>query len=360
MLAASDGTLKSRPHVYCAGQITGVEGYVESAASGHVAARRLLGAAARRAVRSAAGHDRARRPAPPRHRGGAPAGYDYQPTNVVYALFPPLAERHKKQERKAACGRGPPGPRRGPRGRRPSSTDPSHGLTPANCARGIPSPFCARRATESRRARSSPPGIARRLTVARRRWRPSSSTPAGRRKSDRARGSPSAGDSIGPILTTGKRKKVGTGVSTVRGRVRLLPRYWRAGVPRRLAVPEGKGELWVARPAGDRRRCRRPRATFAWSTGGDRPGYVAPASSASAPAPGVAGCPPGCTTSPGPRTANVSAARAGAAAGGRLWLVDAGSRREKRSQSPPPISPSRRTARSPRWDRRHPRAETGR
>src|SRR4051812_23663364 len=34
-----DGALKVRPHVYCAGQITGVEGYVESAASGHVAAR---------------------------------------------------------------------------------------------------------------------------------------------------------------------------------------------------------------------------------------------------------------------------------------------------------------------------------
>src|SRR5438876_6970919 len=39
---APDGSLKARPHVYCAGQITGVEGYVESAASGHVAARRVL------------------------------------------------------------------------------------------------------------------------------------------------------------------------------------------------------------------------------------------------------------------------------------------------------------------------------
>src|SRR5207302_731940 len=39
---AADGTLKTRPHVYCAGQITGVEGYVESAASGHIAARRLV------------------------------------------------------------------------------------------------------------------------------------------------------------------------------------------------------------------------------------------------------------------------------------------------------------------------------
>src|SRR5205807_5882544 len=39
---APDGSLKALPHVYCAGQITGVEGYVESAASGHIAARRVL------------------------------------------------------------------------------------------------------------------------------------------------------------------------------------------------------------------------------------------------------------------------------------------------------------------------------
>ncbi len=98
---APDGTLKARPHVYCAGQITGVEGYVESAASGHVAARRVLAR-----LRGSAF-------APPpattalgallRHVSGEahPDGYGYQPTNVVYALFPPLAERHKKQDRKA-------------------------------------------------------------------------------------------------------------------------------------------------------------------------------------------------------------------------------------------------------------------
>ena len=38
-----------------------------------------------------------------RHVSGEahPEDYDYQPTNVVYALFPPLAERHRKHERKA-------------------------------------------------------------------------------------------------------------------------------------------------------------------------------------------------------------------------------------------------------------------
>ena len=39
---AVDGSLRARPNVFCAGQITGVEGYVESAASGHIAARRVL------------------------------------------------------------------------------------------------------------------------------------------------------------------------------------------------------------------------------------------------------------------------------------------------------------------------------
>jgi methylenetetrahydrofolate--tRNA-(uracil-5-)-methyltransferase len=97
---SGDGTLHARPHIYCAGQITGVEGYVESAASGHVAARRIL----------ARLHASEFVPPPAttaigallRHVTGEahPAGYDYQPTNVVYALFPPLAERHKKQERK--------------------------------------------------------------------------------------------------------------------------------------------------------------------------------------------------------------------------------------------------------------------
>jgi methylenetetrahydrofolate--tRNA-(uracil-5-)-methyltransferase len=97
---AADGTLASRPHVYCAGQITGVEGYVESAASGHIAARRLV-ARLRGSVL----------PVPPpttamgallRHVSGEahPEGYDYQPSNVVFALFPPLEGRHRKSERK--------------------------------------------------------------------------------------------------------------------------------------------------------------------------------------------------------------------------------------------------------------------
>src|SRR5437660_9712458 len=98
---AADGTLKTRPHVYPAGQITGVEGYVESTASGHIAARRVLARLRGEALV----------PPPPttaigallRHVTGEahPEDYDYQPTNVVYALFPPLPGRIRKPERKA-------------------------------------------------------------------------------------------------------------------------------------------------------------------------------------------------------------------------------------------------------------------
>jgi len=98
-----DLSLRERPHLFLAGQITGVEGYVESAASGLVAARSVLDRLAGRPFR----------PPPPgtalgalhRHVTGAahPEGYDYQPTNVVFALFPPLPGRYRgKEARKAA------------------------------------------------------------------------------------------------------------------------------------------------------------------------------------------------------------------------------------------------------------------
>ena len=98
---AADGTLKTRPHVYCAGQITGVEGYVESAASGHIAARRLV--ARLRGSELQAPPPTTAIGALLRHVSGEahPEGYDYQPSNVVFALFPPLDARHRKSERKA-------------------------------------------------------------------------------------------------------------------------------------------------------------------------------------------------------------------------------------------------------------------
>jgi len=96
-----DGTLESRPHVYCAGQITGVEGYVESAASGHIAARRIV--ARLRGAEFEVPPATTAIGALLRHVSGEahPEGYEYQPSNVVFALFPPLAGRHRKSERKA-------------------------------------------------------------------------------------------------------------------------------------------------------------------------------------------------------------------------------------------------------------------
>jgi methylenetetrahydrofolate--tRNA-(uracil-5-)-methyltransferase len=100
---APDLSVRGKPHLFLAGQITGVEGYVESAACGHLAARAVLDRLAGRAFR----------PPPPgtalgalyRHLTGEahPPGYDYQPTNVVFALFPPLQGRLRgKAARKEA------------------------------------------------------------------------------------------------------------------------------------------------------------------------------------------------------------------------------------------------------------------
>jgi len=100
---APDLSARARPHVFFAGQITGVEGYVESAACGHVAARAVLDRLDGRPFT----------PPPPatalgalhRHLTGAahPPGHPHQPSNVVFALFPPLAGRHRgKDARKEA------------------------------------------------------------------------------------------------------------------------------------------------------------------------------------------------------------------------------------------------------------------
>jgi methylenetetrahydrofolate--tRNA-(uracil-5-)-methyltransferase len=100
---APDLSSRERPHLFFAGQITGVEGYVESTACGLLAARAVLDRLAGRPFRP-----------PPaatamgalhRHLTGEahPPGYDYQPTNVVFALFPALTGRYRgKAARKDA------------------------------------------------------------------------------------------------------------------------------------------------------------------------------------------------------------------------------------------------------------------
>ena len=90
--------LRSRPHIRFAGQITGVEGYVESAAmgllAGRMAAAALLGCDLR--------------PPPPEtamgalvtHITGGADAKTFQPMNVNFGLFPPIDAKGRRKGRK--------------------------------------------------------------------------------------------------------------------------------------------------------------------------------------------------------------------------------------------------------------------
>jgi methylenetetrahydrofolate--tRNA-(uracil-5-)-methyltransferase len=90
--------LRSAPHVRFAGQITGCEGYVESAAIGLIAGR----------FAAAELKGEALAPPPPTTALGALLGHItggadaalYQPMNVNFGLFPPIEGRTKKADRK--------------------------------------------------------------------------------------------------------------------------------------------------------------------------------------------------------------------------------------------------------------------
>lgn len=92
--------LKTAPNIFFAGQITGVEGYVESAASGFLAG---LSAAA-------CYQERSFQPPPPTTALGALLNYpttaspeNFQPMNITYGLFPPLEQRiRKRRDRRQA------------------------------------------------------------------------------------------------------------------------------------------------------------------------------------------------------------------------------------------------------------------
>jgi methylenetetrahydrofolate--tRNA-(uracil-5-)-methyltransferase len=88
--------LRARPGVLLAGQVSGVEGYVESCAGGFVCGVML--------AQSLLGH--AVTPPPPTTALGGVLTHlgrdtkDYQPSNVTWAWLPPLADRRmKKRER---------------------------------------------------------------------------------------------------------------------------------------------------------------------------------------------------------------------------------------------------------------------
>jgi methylenetetrahydrofolate--tRNA-(uracil-5-)-methyltransferase len=104
-LLDSELRLKSRPHLRFAGQVTGVEGYVESAAigllAGRFAAAEVLGCAAA--------------PPPPTTAFGALLGHitggadakTFQPMNVNFGLFPefPKSAKIRGKDRKQAMSR---------------------------------------------------------------------------------------------------------------------------------------------------------------------------------------------------------------------------------------------------------------
>ena len=135
--------LKAAPRLRFAGQIAGVEGYVESAAIGLVAGRFAAGRGA---------------PPPPETALGALLGHitgggdaaTFQPMNVNFGLFPPLAGRVASASANApiAAGRSPrsmpgsPAPRRWTRraSRQRARTTPACDPTPAAC-RADPGPM---------------------------------------------------------------------------------------------------------------------------------------------------------------------------------------------------------------------------
>jgi len=95
--------LKSAPHVRFSGQITGCEGYVESAAvgllAGVMAANELVGREWQSPPRSTA------MGALLAHITGDAEAETYQPMNVNFGLFPPLPEVRKKARKEAYTGR---------------------------------------------------------------------------------------------------------------------------------------------------------------------------------------------------------------------------------------------------------------
>ncbi|MCY1014815.1 methylenetetrahydrofolate--tRNA-(uracil(54)-C(5))-methyltransferase (FADH(2)-oxidizing) TrmFO [Pyxidicoccus sp. MSG2] len=101
-LLSRDLSLKSEPRLYFAGQISGVEGYVESAACGYLVALALHA--------KLTGKEFVPPPATTalgalfRHVTGEahPPDYPHQPSNIIFGLFPPLAGRVKKADKRAA------------------------------------------------------------------------------------------------------------------------------------------------------------------------------------------------------------------------------------------------------------------
>ena len=91
------------PHVRFAGQITGCEGYVESAAVGLMAAR--FAAAEAKGERLDPPPPESAHGALLAHITGGARAATFQPMNVNFGLFPPLPEGSGKHDRKPALSR---------------------------------------------------------------------------------------------------------------------------------------------------------------------------------------------------------------------------------------------------------------
>jgi methylenetetrahydrofolate--tRNA-(uracil-5-)-methyltransferase len=100
VLGPSPLELSARPGVWLAGQLAGVEGYVESAAcgwlAGYCAASRVVGVAAP--------------PPPPETAHGGLLGHlagrsvgAFQPSNVTWAMLPPPPQVRRRADRRAAA-----------------------------------------------------------------------------------------------------------------------------------------------------------------------------------------------------------------------------------------------------------------
>jgi len=89
--------MRERPNIFFAGQITGVEGYVESVAMGWLAGVNAARLATNQTLVEA----------PPRSATGALARYvanaetkNFQPVNITFALLPPLDEQDRRRFRR--------------------------------------------------------------------------------------------------------------------------------------------------------------------------------------------------------------------------------------------------------------------
>jgi methylenetetrahydrofolate--tRNA-(uracil-5-)-methyltransferase len=100
-LLDSELRLRSKPNIRFAGQITGCEGYIESAAVGLLAARFAAAELSRETL-----------PPPPpdtalgailAHITGGANAETFQPMNVNFGLMPPIEGRWKKADRKKGC-----------------------------------------------------------------------------------------------------------------------------------------------------------------------------------------------------------------------------------------------------------------